>query len=219
MYNWKNYNNKKLSLAKYFDAYNKDNLFNYVENSYYNHTRDIFCLCLLLLKNKIKKVKVLDYGSNIATLSNIKNKIETKGIDFYIFDPFFEKKKLIKLYKIKFRIIKNLSNYNKKINFLNFGSSLQYISNYKDILKKINFEKKSIILITATPFTINKTYSSLQSNHKDLIQIVNNFYELVNFLKRYNFNLVFKSSIDIDLAQIKKKNKNTFFLNLIFQKN
>ena len=41
MYNWKKYNSKKLSLAKYFITHNKK-VFLISEKSYYNHTRDIF---------------------------------------------------------------------------------------------------------------------------------------------------------------------------------
>ena len=111
MYNWKKYNSKKLSLAKYFITHNKKSIFNYSEKSYYNHTRDIFCLGLISLKNQKSKYIVLDYGSNIATLSNINNKIKTSKYKFYIFDPFSSKENLkYKLNKINYKIINNLSN-------------------------------------------------------------------------------------------------------------
>ncbi len=220
MYNWKNYNRKKMSLAKYLNGHNNKSIFNYVEKSYYNHTRDIFCLGLLSLKNKNAKSIVLDYGSNIATLSNIKNKIKTNNFKFYIYDPFnFNQKKNIKLNQINYEIIDKLNNFSEKVSLLNFGSSIQYISNYKKILKNIKFEKKAIIIISASPFTLNKTYYASQINHKNLNQKINNFYDLIKFFKSIKFNLIFKSSIDLNLAAIKKAKKNTFFLNLIFEKN
>ena len=220
MYNWKKYNSKKLSLAKYFITHNKKSIFNYSEKSYYNHTRDIFCLGLLSLKNQKSKYIVLDYGSNIATLSNINNKIKTSKYKFYIFDPFSSKENSkFKLNKINYKIINNLSNLTKKVNILNFGSSIQYLSDYKKIFKNINFEKKAKIIITASPFTLKKTYFTSQSNQKKLDQKINNFFELVKFFKLFKFNLIFKSSINPNLAAIKRIKKDTFFLNLIFEKN
>ena len=78
MYNWKNYNDLSDKLAIRLDNYNLKHQFNKIEQSYYNHTRDIFCLSLIRLTNK--KNICLDYGSNIASISNIKNKI-----NFYIY--------------------------------------------------------------------------------------------------------------------------------------
>ena len=70
MYNWKIYNKKKNKLAIKFEKYNTKNIFNFIENSYYNHTRDLFSL--FLLSSKYDKPKILDYGSNVALLSNLK---------------------------------------------------------------------------------------------------------------------------------------------------
>ena len=77
---------------------------------------------------RVLKYIVLDYGSNIATLSNINNKIKTSKYKFYIFDPFSSKENSkIKLNKINYKIINNLSNLTEKVNILNFGSSIQYL--------------------------------------------------------------------------------------------
>ena len=105
------------------------------------------------------------------------------------------------------------------MNILNFGSSIQYLNDYKKIFKNINFEKKAKIIITASPFTLKKTYFTSQSNQKKLDQKINNFFELVKFFKLFKFNLIFKSSINPNLAAIKRIKKDTFFLNLIFEKN
>lgn len=218
MYNWKIYNKKKIKLAWKFDQFNNKNIFNFVEKSYYNHTRDLFSL--FLLSNKKSNSKILDYGSNVASISNIKNKFNTKNYEFFIYDPFGLNKKIkINFKNINYKIYKNLNLINEKIDLVNFGSSLQYLSDYNKIFDEIKFKKKSKILITATPFTLGKEYSSVQKNNNNLDQKINNFSKLIKDFKKKKFNLIFKSSIDLKMASIKNLKKNTFFLNLIFEKN
>ena len=218
MYNWKIYNKKKIKLARKFDKFNNNNIFNFVEKSYYNHTRDLFSLFLLIKKKS--NSKILDYGSNVASISNIKNKFNTKNYEFFIYDPFGLNKKIkINFKNINYKIYKNLNLINEKIDLVNFGSSLQYLSDYNKIFDDIKFKKKSKILITATPFTLGKEYSSVQKNNNNLDQKINNFSKLIKDFKKKKFNLIFKSSIDLKMASIKNLKKNTFFLNLIFEKN
>ena len=218
MYNWKIYNKKKIKLAWKFDQFNNKNIFNFVEKSYYNHTRDLFSL--FLLSHKKSNSKILDYGSNVASISNIKNKFNTKNYKFFIYDPFSLNKKIkINFKNINYKIYKNLNLINEKIDLVNFGSSLQYLSDYNKIFDEIKFKKKSKILITATPFTLGKEYSSVQKNNNNLDQKINNFSKLIKDFKKNKFNLIFKSSIDLKMASIKNLKKNTFFLNLIFEKN
>jgi len=218
MYNWKIYNKKKNKLAIKFEKYNTKNIFNFIENSYYKHTRDLFSL--FLLSSKHDKPKILDYGSNVASISNIKNKFNTKNYKFFIYDPFSLNKKIkINFKNINYKIYKNLNLINEKIDLVNFGSSLQYLPDYNKIFDEIKFKKKSKILITATPFTLGKEYSSVQKNNNNLDQKINNFSKLIKDFKKKKFNLIFKSSIDLKMASIKNLKKNTFFLNLIFEKN
>lgn len=217
MYNWKEYNINSNKLAIKFDNYNSDNYFNKIESSYYNHTRDLFCLSLLRL-SKNKNI-CLDYGSNTVSISNIKNKIKLNKFQFYIFNPFLENiKKRKKLKDIRYKEFKKIENFEKKIDFLNFGSSLQYLEKPKEIIKKLKFNNKALLLITATPFTLNKAYTSVQKNHKKLKQNIRNLDELISFLRSKRFKIIFKSSIEIEKSSIKYLKKNTFFLNLLFEK-
>ena len=85
-YNWQSYNLKRNKLSKKIINFNKKYKFNFIEEHIYNHIRDIFCL-VLTLSRKGKKTNVLDYGSNILSLSNIKNKIITQNFNFFIFNP------------------------------------------------------------------------------------------------------------------------------------
>ena len=221
MYNWKKYNIKKNALAKKFEIHNNKYNFNFIEQSYYNHTRDLFTLSILNLSqySKAKKTIVLDFGSNLAAISNIKNKIETKNIEFLIYNPDFDNKKRKNLFKnVHYKILTDLKKI-KKVDLLNFGSSIQYLDDYKKIFKSIKFSKNSIILISASPFTLKKTYFSAQKNHKNLIQKINNFNSFVKFFKKNRYSLVFKSAMNTKLASINKLKSKTLFLNLLFKKN
>ena len=125
MYNWTNYNRKKNKLAQKLNKFNDENIFNSVEGSYYNHTRDILSLSLQSLQGK--KAKILDYGSNIASISNIKNKISTKNLKFLIYNPFHIEENKKNIFKnINYKIYNNIKLINQKVDFVNFGSSLQY---------------------------------------------------------------------------------------------
>ncbi len=92
-YNWSTYNSLRTKLSSKFIRFNNLNKVNYSEASYYNHTRDIFCLTLLFNKKANRKTKILDYGSNLLALSNIKSKINEKLFSFSIYDPFYSKNK------------------------------------------------------------------------------------------------------------------------------
>ena len=217
MYNWKIYNKKKNKLAIKFEKYNTKNIFNFIENSYYNHTRDLFSL--FLLSSKHDKPKILDYGSNVALLSNLKNKIDTKKYQFFIYDPYkLEEKIKVNFRKINYQIYNNIDLLTKEVDLVHFGSSLQYLNDYNKVFDEIKFKKKSKILITATPFTLGKEYSSIQKNHKNLTQKINNFEKLVIDFKKRKFNLVFKSSMNLKMASVKNLKKKTFFLNIIFER-
>ena len=216
-YSWKKYNQKSSQLSKKLVKFNNDNNFNFIEDGLYNQIRDIFCLSILI-KNK-GKIKILDYGSNVLSLSNIKNKINIKKYDFFIFDPFSEKKKVIyNPFKI---LIYNNKNEVKKENFdiVNFGSSIQYLKKLKDLDEVINFKKTLKIIITHTPITIKKKFITKQSNHKNLNQTIFNYNDLISFFKKKKFLLVFKSRNETRYAASSKNIGTTYSLNLVFEKN
>lgn len=215
-YSWEKYNLNKIKIIKKNIEYNKKHKFNAIENSYYPHTRDIFCLAI----KSSEIVKILDFGSNQSILSNLKNKINTKRKYFVIYDPFFKKGKEIKFRDISYKIVKKLGDLNNlKFDFLHFGSSLQYIDDYNYIFDFANFTSISKILFTATPFNLNKKYMAKQSNHRNLLQYVHNFRKLKLILKKKKFTVTFQSCMDIKLAELNLIKKNTFFMNVLFEKN
>ncbi|RPG95530.1 MAG: hypothetical protein CBE46_000800 [Candidatus Pelagibacter sp. TMED286] len=215
-YSWSHYNKNNLILAKKMLSYNLKHKINFFENGLYNHVRDIFSISLLLLRGNKKKFNILDYGSNIACLSNIQSKISTNLYNFFIFDPFIKREMYFnRPFKIK---IFNKSLYKKTFDMINFGSSVQYIDNLNEIKKNINFSKVKIICITHTPITLKKKYRCIQSNHLNLIQNVHNFGTIKKFFQREKFKLIFKSRNDDKFIACKNKKLGTFSLNLIFQK-
>lgn len=114
MYNWKIYNKKKTKISIKFEEYNNLNEFNLSEKSYYNHTRDLLALNLINIGNS--KLNVLDYGSNILSISNLKNKISLSKVNFFIYDPFYnEKFKNLPILKfINYKIFNNINLLKKK---------------------------------------------------------------------------------------------------------
>ena len=216
-YNWQSYNLKSNKLSKKIINFNKEHKFNSIEKNIYNHIRDIFCLVLTLSK-KGKKTNVLDYGSNILSLSNIKNKIITQNFNFFIFDPY---KSSNAKEKIPFKITtikdkKNLKKY--KYDILNFGSCLQYIESLKNLDNHLNFSSISKIIITHTPLTLGKSFSAIQSNHSNLMQNIHNYNSLINFFKRKKFRVIFKSRNDDKFIGLKKTNRKVFSLNIVLTK-
>jgi len=216
-YNWQSYNLKSNKLSKKIINFNKEHKFNFIEKNIYNHIRDIFCLVLTLSK-KGKKTNVLDYGSNILSLSNIKNKIIIQNFNFFIFNPYKSNNaKEIKPFKIT--TIKNKKNLNKyKYDILNFGSCLQYIESLKNLDNHLNFSSISKIIITHTPLTLGKSFSAIQSNHLNLEQNIHNYNSLINFFKRKKFKVIFKSRNDDKFIGLKKTNRKVFSLNIVLTK-
>ncbi len=217
---WKVYNQEKKSLLKKIAKFNNINKFNFIENENYNHIRDILSLTLATIKIQKGKLKILDYGSNLLTLSNLSNKIDTSKFKFFVFDPFLPKR----FTKYKFKNIDyEVSSDERKIvknNFIliNFGSSIQYQNDFFKNLERLSLLKTKFIIFTSTPFSLSKTYTSKQSNHENLIQKVYSLNYLINKLKSKNFKLIFKSRNKDKYISCKKQIHKTFSLNLVFKK-
>jgi len=204
-----------MSVAKKNIQFNKRHKINCIEKSYYPHTRDL--LALLIANKSIKNI--LDFGSNLAVLSNLNNKIKTVNKKFITYDPFFKSGNKFKIDNIKYTIVNNLNDiYKIRFDLLHLGSCLQYIENYDFLLQKLKFTKNAKIFISATPININHSYITEQTNHKNLIQNVHSLKKLINFFNKIKFKLIFKSCMDINHAKLKLVKKQTYFLNLILSK-
>ena len=114
-YSWSKYNELNAKLSAKIIKFNTLNKINFIEVGHYNHIRDIFCLAILFNKKINKKTKILDFGSNLLALSNIKSKINVKLYDFFIYDPFYSKKfnNNKKKFNIKFYVDADKIKFNK----------------------------------------------------------------------------------------------------------
>ena len=128
---WKKYNEKLIAFEKEVLDFNNRNEFNFIEDSFYPHVRDLSALVITNLahSNKDSYLKVLDYGSNTLSIANLKNKIPTQIIKYVIYDPFnsnYSKNKDLDF--IDYSVIsdqKELEQENFDLSI--FGSSIQYI--------------------------------------------------------------------------------------------
>ena len=105
-----------------------------------------------------------------------------------------------------------------KFDVIHFGSCLQYIDKYEKFIDKINYNKKCKIIITATPLCLKNTYISKQNNQKNLYQTVHSLKKLKSYFKKKKFDLTFQSAFNLRFAGLSLIKKDTFFINLIFNK-
>jgi len=218
---WKNYNSQRTKLVKKIVDYNNKIKFNFIEKEHFNHTRDILALTLASLESKRnKKVRILDFGSNLLTLANLNNKIDTRRFEFTIYDPFaLSLNKLPKIKNIKYKIKSNIEGlFKKSYDLINFASSIQYQDNFFENFEFFKLNKTKIIIFTSTPLSLKKTYKSKQINHPNLTQNVYSFKILTQKLKLNKFKLIFKSRNDDKYISCKKRIYKTLSLNLIFKK-
>ena len=221
MFFWREFNKKSSNYLLQKLIYNKYKTFNFIEDSFYNHVRDMFALVLTLTQSNKKILKVLDYGGgNGVALHNLFNKIDTSKIIFYIYDPFLDKNKLFKSSKIKCHYSSNLKSF-EHVNFdlVYFGSSWQYLNNTLNIFDKINFNKKSFVLISHTPFSISNSFASKQVNHKSLTQNVHSFSAVRKFFEKNDFKIIFKSLLHPEYSMVQKTFLyKTIYLNILLKK-
>tara|TARA_B100001996_G_scaffold378733_1_gene363356 strand:- start:179 stop:841 length:663 start_codon:yes stop_codon:yes gene_type:complete len=213
---WQKYNLNKTKLIKKITKYNRKNNVNFIESGHYNHTRDILALSISLIGKK-NKLEILDYGSNALTLANLTNKIINKNVNFIIYDPFYKGKKVVKKNK---KISYQITNeekiiLKKKFDLIYFGSSIQYQEKFYKKIK--NFNNSKYILITHTPFSMNKEYVARQSNHINLNQNIYSLSKIISFFKKRNFELIFKSRNEDKYVACKNKKFKTYSLNLLFK--
>lgn len=217
---WNNYNRDLEELAEVMLTHNSFNQFNFIESSFYNHVHDILALSLLHA-SKGSRIKVLDYGSNILPWSNLINKINTKLVDIFIYDPFFDQKYLSRYPKLNLRISNNIKNFEvEDFDLVIYGSSSQYIKNFlEDILNKTIYSSK-YVLFTHTPLSLKESFISNQYTGFKGIQYIRSFNKLKSKMESDGYGLIFKSILPLEMASVDKdKEINTIYANLLFERN
>ena len=162
---------------------------NFLENKF-NFNKDLFHN-LKKHFSKHKKIKILDYGGeNLDLYLFLKSKFPKISIIV------INQKKLNNILKnfLKKKKIKNIQVFSdiKKINHIKldlvyFGSSLQYIKNYEEVLKLLFKKKIKYFWISATSFFYSKKF-----NKKIILRQVNLFPYV---LYCYSFNYTHISSL------------------------
>lgn len=226
---WSAYNENLFELSEEIINHNKNNHFNFVEKNFYNHVRDIVSLTLIL-NSKKNSIQILDYGSNILTWSNIKNKINFNKFCVTIYDPFYENhsKYSNKIFD-KLEIINDLKLIkNNKYDFTLFGSSSQYIEHFFDKLISQKELLSPTILFTHTPLSLSSQFTSKQLESKENDekyknfqgkQIIRSYKQLLERMELLGYDLIFKSTLDPKFARVEKTYEHkTVYANLLFKK-
>jgi len=170
----------------------------------YVHLPDL----LEVISDNKQRIIFFDYGAGNLSLFYYLNR-KFKNIEYFFKDQLIVEEKVKKI--IENDKIKNLylsDNFNTQaIDLLYFGSSLQYIDDYKNILKSF-FKKSKYILISQTPFFDNEHY-------KETIIIKQlNMHPNINYLNLFNFSLFLNFMKKNDYQLIERNvNKVTKFLN------
>lgn len=216
-YDWMRYNNQRNKEAINILKFNKKNQVNFVEKGLYNHIRDLYAFSIILAsQSNLKTVtKILDYGGNLISNSNLLNKIKTK-MKIFIYNPFIKKK--LSLSKPNIEIINEPYNI-KSIDLTYFGSVLQYFENLENLNGKLAFLKSKYILITHTPISlISKNFTVKQKNAINLYQKIHSIKDISNALLKNKFQIIFKSVNDFKYSGISKTPKETYLLNILYKK-
>ena len=155
----------------------------------------------ILLKNVFKKKKFnyLDIGGdNIDLYLKLKNNLNIKNYFIYNFKDVIEVFKKIK-FKFKMKNLYPITSIKKldNIDFVNFGSSIQYFKNYNIFLKKIIKKKPKYIFFSGTNFfgdNIHKEKLIVKQTNILPHTVYLYFFNLKKFIiffKENNYKLVF----------------------------
>lgn len=167
---------------------------NYVSKNSFNNLRKI------LLKKKLKKINLLDFGAgDINTYLEIRN---IKNLEYFYFDLPDRNKIINKITKRNnFKNIKVINNFNfirNKFDFAFFGSSIGYSNNYENILDKITKGNCKYVLFSGiTFFQNNKTgYKYVVAKQLNIIPKINFVYffnkkVFINFFKKKKYKIIF----------------------------
>jgi len=225
---------KKFNQLKINDDVWKSDLYkNHISKKYkkkINHNFFYSLLNILNKYNKKNKIITLDYGGGAGEYYYKHFFSEKKNIKIIILDN----EKIISLGKKrnKFKNIEFINNLDqliyKKINFLILSSVAQYIENIPLKIKKLIILKPDFIIFEDFHASNFKSFVTYQKFFNFKIPIkFHNINDLEKFLKKNNYNLVYKSAYlplikgkfrFYDMSNLPKKNRVKFTYNLLFMR-
>jgi len=230
---WEKYNEDYIDLTNEMILFNNSNEFNFIESNFYNHIRDIFSLTLSsILVSKKGTTKVLDYGSNMVTWANLKNKIITKNLHVDMYDPYKSNYPKDLSFDFSYSLKNNIELIrNSSYDITIFGSVAQYDEEFLSttILDKSILGK--YVLFTHTPMSLGESFSSNQSQiippiNKEIpnsgfkgFQFIHSYKEIRLNIEKHGYKLIFKSVLPPNLAGAEDQfEKDLIYANLLFIK-
>ena len=177
-----------------------------------------------------KNIKFLDIGAgSLSLFAHLNN--HYKNLNYLYFDlpKYIEiNKKIKKKFDLKnLFLIENLDTLESNVDLTYFGSSIQYIQDYKILLKGL-FNKTTYFLISLTPFFNGEKKDDIivkQVNLADSIHYhyILNLDKFINFMGENHFTLVNKEISKkikfVNFKNFKKKYNDMSMLDLLFKKN
>ena len=221
---WKKYNEKLNEFSALMARHNHENEFNFIEKDFYNHIRDLIALSISMIQLNSKQsphLKILDYGSNLITWSNIRRKIDTDSIDVKVFDPTlseFQSTKIDLGFSLKI-VTKEEDFMTEQFDFTIFGSVIQYDENFLTELYSRNHHLGDHVLFTHTPLSLKKPFVSNQFSDYTGKQNIHSFADVLKVFKKLGYDLIFKSTLPPELASVEDQFlSKTVYANLLFAK-
>ncbi|MDA9634172.1 hypothetical protein N9T33_03925 [Pseudomonadota bacterium] len=221
---WKKYNQKLNEFSALMARHNHENEFNFIEKDFYNHIRDLMTLTISMIQLNGKQspyLKILDYGSNLITWSNIRRKIDTDSIDVKVFDPTFSECQSTKIdlgFSLKI-VTKEEDFMTEQFDLTIFGSVIQYDENFLTELYSRNYHLGDHVLFTHTPLSLNKPFVSNQFSDYTGKQNIHSFADVLKVFNKLGYDLIFKSTLPPELASVEDQFLNkTVYANLLFAK-
>ncbi len=216
---------KNIFLRKLRNIWNE-----YTKNVSKSGYLDQFNYTIKTILKKKDKISILDlgggYGDNFYKFRRF-NQSKLSKIEYYILE---ENKRLIDLGKKTFKEEKSIFFKNtipkKPVSIILMVGTLQYVNNFFELLKKINFEKISYIYFSRSIFSnLDKDYFSKQKllNNNNVEQQIK-IYSLESFtkkMKKNNFKIIFirKNQLLNHFFKDLRSEKNIYYFDILFSRN
>jgi putative methyltransferase (TIGR04325 family) len=171
----------------------------------YLHLVTAYAVSRLSAHYKINHLKVLDFGGGVGNHLHIcKSLLPWIQFDYSIVE-LKENLEICEILNPDIRRYGNLSDI-QGIDFVHFGSSLQYVQSWSDILEQAISKKPKSILMTRTP--LSGTNSTLWIENSGSMQWVFSKSQLISIFDKFGFRLNrnFDAS-DVAVYETKKKNR------------
>lgn len=170
----------------------------------YNHIRDLTSLCIsMLCANTNDDVNILDIGGGFgASYVELIKRCQLKNIRYTVCEienvaRYYQSHSFLTADKIQ--ILSAFENIKGPYQFIIFGSSLQYFSDYEGTLREViqRSQHPEYILVTHTPVTMLPSFVTAQINmgNKKIPNRIFNIDTLIQSFSDQHYQCIFKSAI------------------------